>query len=207
MSLSGGQGFGYNYSPLTSAPVMLDVSQRVYCFCSFSMPLSAINPLIMSRRPRRKTLILSLSVPLLDFISARRLSRIAKEAHNQSPGSPDTLAGMRKAKIKSGVGDPQRCARSLRVRGENRPGRQPALQCLDVLETMHHRKARRTRLMNVYNKARVEGDGYTIDHMNMSRLILGRTILTGDLNARSPVWDPWVAGRQNADTVERFDLI
>jgi hypothetical protein len=36
------------------------------------------------------------------------------------------------------------------------------------------------------------------------RLIEGRTVLTGDLNARGPTWNPWVAGRQNAGTMERL---
>jgi hypothetical protein len=52
--------------------------------------------------------------------------------------------------------------------------------------------------------ARAQGGGYTIDHMGMSRLIEGRTILAGDFNARSPVWDPWEVGRQNAGPVERL---
>ncbi|KAI7712086.1 hypothetical protein KC353_g8529 [Hortaea werneckii] len=80
----------------------------------------------------------------------------------------------------------------------------PHIQCLDVWETVNRRKARRTRLVNVYNKARVQGGGYTMDHVDVSRLIEGRTILAGDFNARSPLWDPWVAGRQNAGTVERL---
>ena len=70
---------------------------------------------------------------------------------------------------------------------------------------------RRTRLINIYNKARVEGGGYTMDHIDWSRLIVGRTILAGDFNARSPAWDPWVVGRRNAGTterlIERHDLI
>lgn len=80
----------------------------------------------------------------------------------------------------------------------------PHVQCLDIWETVNRRKVRRTRLMNVYNKARVQGGGYTMDHVDLSQLIEGRTILAGDFNARSPLWDPWVAGRQNAGTVERL---
>jgi hypothetical protein len=80
----------------------------------------------------------------------------------------------------------------------------PHVQCLEVWETVHRRKVRRTRLVNVYNQARVEGGGYTIDHVDLSRLIVSRTILAGDFNARSPEWDPWVAVRQNAGTVERL---
>lgn len=87
----------------------------------------------------------------------------------------------------------------------------PHVQCLDVWETVHRRKVRSTRRINIYNKARVEGGGYTIDHIDWSRLITGRTILAGDFNARSPAWDPWVAGRRNAETterlIERHDLI
>lgn len=80
----------------------------------------------------------------------------------------------------------------------------PHVQCLDVWETVGRRKMRRTRLMNIYNKARVQGGGYTIDHIDLSRLIGGRTILAGDFNARSSAWDPWVAGRRNAGTTERL---
>jgi hypothetical protein len=80
----------------------------------------------------------------------------------------------------------------------------PHVQCLDVWETVHRRKVRRTRLVNVYNQARVKGGGHTIDHVDLSRLIVGRTILAGDFNARSPAWDPWVSSRNNAGTVERL---
>ena len=80
----------------------------------------------------------------------------------------------------------------------------PHVQCLDVWETVHRRKIRRTRLVNVYNQARVKGGGQTIDHVDLSRLIVSRTILAGDFNARSPAWDPWVAGKQNAGPVERL---
>lgn len=80
----------------------------------------------------------------------------------------------------------------------------PHVQCLDVWETANRRKVRRTRLINIYNKARAQGGGYTIDNIEVSRLIEGRTILAGDFNARSPAWDPWVAGRQNAGTTERL---
>jgi hypothetical protein len=80
----------------------------------------------------------------------------------------------------------------------------PHVQCLDVWETVHRRKIRSTRLINVYNKARVEGGGYTIDHVDLSRLIVGRTILAGDFNARSPAWDPWATSRHNAGTVEKL---
>ena len=80
----------------------------------------------------------------------------------------------------------------------------PHVQCLDVWETVHRRKIRRTRLVNVYNQARVKGGGQTIDHVDLSRLIVSRTILAGDFNARSPAWDPWVVGKQNAGPVERL---
>jgi hypothetical protein len=80
----------------------------------------------------------------------------------------------------------------------------PHVQCLDVWETTNRRKFRKTRLINVYNRARVQSGGYTIDHMDMTALIEGRTILAGDFNARSPSWDPWVVGKQNACTVERL---
>jgi len=80
----------------------------------------------------------------------------------------------------------------------------PHVQCLDIWETRHRRKARRTRLINIYNRARVQDGGYAIDYIDLSRLIVARTILAGDFNARSPAWDPWVVGRQNAGTVERL---
>lgn len=87
----------------------------------------------------------------------------------------------------------------------------PHVQCLDIWETTNRRKTRRTRLINIYNKARVEGGGYTIDHLDWRPLIEGRTILAGDFNARSPTWDRWIVGRQNAGTterlIERHDLI
>jgi hypothetical protein len=80
----------------------------------------------------------------------------------------------------------------------------PHIQCLDVWETVKRRKVRRTRLINIYNKAKVRGGGYTIDHIDLARLIEVRSILAGDFNARSPAWDPWVSGRQNAGTTERL---
>ena len=78
------------------------------------------------------------------------------------------------------------------------------MQCLDVWETTNRKKVRKTRLINIYNRAGVQGGGHTIDHMDMSRLIEGRTILAGDFNARSPAWDPWVAGKQNAVKTEQL---
>jgi hypothetical protein len=80
----------------------------------------------------------------------------------------------------------------------------PYVQCLDVWETKNCEKGRRTRLTNIYNRARVLGGGYMIDHMDTSRLIEGRTVLAGDFNAHSPAWDLWVSGRQHTGTVERL---
>jgi ribonuclease HI len=80
----------------------------------------------------------------------------------------------------------------------------PYIQCLDIWETQHRRKVRCTRLINIYNKARMEEGGYTIDRINLSRLIEGRTILAGDFNARSPAWDPWAESRRNAGTTEQL---
>ena len=62
----------------------------------------------------------------------------------------------------------------------------PHVQCLDVWETTNRKKVRKTRLINIYNRARVQSGGYAIDRIDMSRLIDSRTILTGDFNARSP---------------------
>jgi hypothetical protein len=58
----------------------------------------------------------------------------------------------------------------------------PHVQCLDVCETVGRRKMRRTRLIKIYHKARVQGRGYTIDHIDL--------FLAGDFNARSSTWDP-----------------
>ena len=46
----------------------------------------------------------------------------------------------------------------------------PHVRCLDVWETVGRRKMRRTRLIDIYNRARVQGGGYTIDHIDLSRL-------------------------------------
>lgn len=81
----------------------------------------------------------------------------------------------------------------------------PCVQCLDVWETYERKKVRRTRIVNIYNRARAEGGGYTINRVDLGRLTSGRTILAGDFNARSPLWDPWVEGRHNAGVTE--DLI
>ena len=80
----------------------------------------------------------------------------------------------------------------------------PYVQCLDVWETQLRRKVRRTRMVNIYNRARMTDGGYAIDRLNLSQLIEGRIIFTGDLNARSPAWDPWVEKRCNAGTTEQL---
>lgn len=64
---------------------------------------------------------------------------------------------------------------------------------------------RRTRIVNIYNRAKAEGGGYAINRIDLGRLIHGRTILAGDFNARSPLWDPRVECRHNASVTE--DLI
>lgn len=43
----------------------------------------------------------------------------------------------------------------------------PYVQCLNIWETVRRREVRRTRLINIYNKARVQRVGYTIDHMDV----------------------------------------
>ncbi|KAL1581734.1 hypothetical protein WHR41_09562, partial [Cladosporium halotolerans] len=80
----------------------------------------------------------------------------------------------------------------------------PYVQCLDVWETQRRRKVRRTRLINIYNRARMAGGGYAIDRVDLAQLIDGRVILAGDFNARSPAWDPWAARRCNAGTTEKL---
>jgi hypothetical protein len=49
-----------------------------------------------------------------------------KEVHDQPSKLPDTVARVCKARHESSVSYPQRCTRPIRVRGENRLGRQPA---------------------------------------------------------------------------------
>jgi hypothetical protein len=87
----------------------------------------------------------------------------------------------------------------------------PCVQCLAVWETHERQKVRRTRVVNIYNRARAEGGGYAINRIDLGRLIHGRTIMAGDFNARSPLWDPWVEGRHNAgvteDLIDRHGLI
>lgn len=80
----------------------------------------------------------------------------------------------------------------------------PYVQCLDVWETERRRKVRRTRLVNIYNRAHMDGGGYAMDSMNWRRVIEGRTILAGDFDARSPAWDPWVERRCNAGPTEQL---
>lgn len=80
----------------------------------------------------------------------------------------------------------------------------PYVQCLDIWETQWRRRMRRTRLVNIYNRARMEGGGYAIDRIDLPQLVEGRTILTGDFNARSPAWDPWAERRCNAGTTEQL---
>jgi hypothetical protein len=48
-----------------------------------------------------------------------------KEVHDQPSKLSDTVAGVSKARHESGVSHPQRCTRSIRVRGEDRLSRQP----------------------------------------------------------------------------------
>ena len=49
-----------------------------------------------------------------------------KEVHDQPSKLPDTVARVCKERHESSVGYPQRCTRSIRVRGENGLGRQRA---------------------------------------------------------------------------------
>lgn len=81
----------------------------------------------------------------------------------------------------------------------------PCVQCLDIWETQRRQKVRMTRVVNIYNRARMNGGGYAINRIDFRQLIQGRTILAGDFNSRSPAWDPWVEGRHNAGATE--DLI
>jgi hypothetical protein len=85
------------------------------------------------------------------------------------------------------------------------------VQCLDVQETRQRIKTRRTRLINVYSRARIGNGGYAIDRIDLAQLLKGRTILAGDFNARSLAWDPWTNKRYNAGTteylIETYNLI
>lgn len=85
----------------------------------------------------------------------------------------------------------------------------PHVQCLDICETVDRRKARRIRLINVYNKAEVQG-GDTRSTTSTAHHSSRAEPSFSDF-ARSPAWDPLVAGRQNPGTterlIERHDLI
>jgi hypothetical protein len=78
----------------------------------------------------------------------------------------------------------------------------PYVQCLDVWEPRERQKVRRTRIINIYNRARVEDGGYAINRVDLGQLKQRRTILAGDFNARSPLWDPLVEGHHNAGVTE-----
>ena len=79
---------------------------------------------------------------------------------------------------------------------------------------------RKTRLINCYNNKIGPNITYigdfdfnwrAIEDINWNLLIQGRTILLGDFNAHSPIWNPLISGRIKAglleQIIENFDLI
>ena len=72
------------------------------------------------------------------------------------------------------------------------------------------RKGRRTRIVNVYDSAK-PGGGRVLEDAEWNKIITGRTIICGDFNAHSPVWNPRCIDRRNhkplEKIIEEFDLI
>ena len=42
----------------------------------------------------------------------------------------------------------------------------PCVQCLDIWETQRRQKVRMTRVVNIYNRARMDGGGYAINRID-----------------------------------------
>ena len=78
------------------------------------------------------------------------------------------------------------------------------IQCLDIWDVFRGAKARKTRLVNIYDQ-RIQGSSSSyraLQHIQWADIITRRTILAGDFNARSPRWDPLVRTPQNASYLE-----
>jgi hypothetical protein len=73
----------------------------------------------------------------------------------------------------------------------------PCEKCQDIWETQGRQKVRKTRIVNIYNRALRE------TCIDFRELMQGRTILAGDFNCRSAVWDSGVRDRHhNASTAQ-----
>ena len=69
------------------------------------------------------------------------------------------------------------------------------IQCLDVWNTLKGEKARRTRLVNIYDqRITLEDSSFSraLQQVQWIDIITRRTILAGDFNIRSPRWDPTI---------------
>lgn len=86
---------------------------------------------------------------------------------------------------------------------------------VDVWELDERRRdRRRTRMVNVYDQWRGEGEHRrrNIDDIRWEEVIRGRTILLGDFNAHSRVWNAHAAredshARRLGDIIRKFNLI
>jgi hypothetical protein len=79
------------------------------------------------------------------------------------------------------------------------------IQCLDIWDTLRGEKARRTRLVNIYNQRILQEDSSSfraLQQVQWTDIITRRTILARDFNARSPRWDPTIGTPQNASYLE-----
>lgn len=98
----------------------------------------------------------------------------------------------------------------------------PYLLAIDVweLHPQSKRKMRKTRLINCYDNRIGPNTTYigdidlnrrAIEDINWDLLIQGRTILFGDFNAHSPIWNPLISTKIEAgpleQIIENFDLI
>jgi len=118
----------------------------------------------------------------------------------------------------------QRSACSRRAATEVRSDlvNHPYFLAIDIweLHPQTRAKIRRTRLINSYDNKIGPGTVYqgdidsnrrAIDDIDWEPLIQGRTILLGDFNAHSPIWNPLITQSTDATSLEaiinRFDLI
>ena len=98
----------------------------------------------------------------------------------------------------------------------------PYYMALDVweLHPKSKKKMRKTRLINCYDNkigpnttylGELDSNRRAIEDVNWNLLIQGRTILLGDFNAHSPIWNPLISTRIEAgpleEIVEKYDLI
>jgi ribonuclease HI len=87
------------------------------------------------------------------------------------------------------------------------------VQVLDIWELTDNReKQRRTRVINVYDQnIQVEGrNTRPVKEVQWGQVLVGRVVLLGDFNAKSPSWDPHGKPRNASSLegiIEEFDLI